>query len=58
VWLILPFFAVFFGQAAGLQVLGPVFTLIVALLLAVLALVAIWLTAVFFQRETILTRWK
>lgn len=58
VWIIVPFFAVFFGQAAGIQVLGPVFTLIVAVILAALALLAVWVMTQIFQRETILTRWK
>ena len=57
-WLIVPFLAVFFGQLAGVQVLGPAFTLIVALILAVLAILVLWVTVRIFQRETILTRWK
>ena len=57
-WIIVPFFGVFFGQAAGIQVLGPVFTLIVAVILAALALLAIWIMTQLFQREAILTRWK
>ena len=58
VWIVVPFLGVFIGQAAGLQVLGPVFTLIVAAVLAVIALVAMWGTTILFQREVILTRWK
>lgn len=57
-WLIIPFFGVFFGQLSGVQVLGPVFTVSVALILGVLAIVALWVAARIFQRETILTRWK
>ncbi|TMC23516.1 MAG: ABC transporter permease [Chloroflexi bacterium] len=57
-WLIIPFLAVFFGQLAGVQVLGPVFTVIVALILGVLAIVTLWVAVRIFQRETILTRWK
>jgi ABC-2 type transport system permease protein len=58
VWLVVPFLSIFFGQLAGVQVLGPIFTLVGAVVLAVLAVVALWLTVRIFQRETILTRWK
>jgi ABC-2 type transport system permease protein len=58
IWLVVPFLSIFFGQLAGFQVLGPIFTLMVAVVLAVLAVAALWLAARIFQRETILTRWK
>jgi ABC-2 type transport system permease protein len=57
-WLIIPFFAVFFGQLAGIQVLGVGFTLAVVPVLALLALVTLWIATRIFQREVILTRWK
>lgn len=58
VWIVVPFLSIFFGQLAGVQVLGPIFALIVAVILAALAVLALWLTVRIFQREVILTRWK
>src|SRR6266567_222461 len=58
VWIIVPFFAMFFGELAGLQVLGLGFTLSVVVLLLVLAVLSIWGASRLFQREVILTRWK
>ncbi|HZR42254.1 MAG TPA: hypothetical protein VFB12_19195, partial [Ktedonobacteraceae bacterium] len=57
-WLIIPFLVTFFGQLAGIQVLGPAFTLITAVVLAVLAFLSMWGATAIFQREVILTRWK
>jgi ABC-2 type transport system permease protein len=57
-WLVLPFLGVFFSQLAGIQILGPLFTLIIAIVLAVFAFLAMWVATTFFQREVILTRWK
>jgi ABC-2 type transport system permease protein len=57
-WLIIPFLVTFFGQLAGIQVLGPAFTLIIAVILAVLAFLSMWGATAIFQREVILTRWK
>jgi ABC-2 type transport system permease protein len=56
--LILPIMLVFFGQITGLLVLSPFVALIGALVLAVLAILAVWLATRLFQRETILTRWS
>ena len=58
VWLVVPFLSIFFGQLAGVQVLGLIFVLIVAVILVMAAGVALWLTVRIFQRESILTRWK
>ena len=58
VWIIVPFFAMFFGELAGLRVLGLAFTLSIAVVLLVLAVLAIWGASRLFQREVILTRWK
>jgi ABC-2 type transport system permease protein len=57
-WLIIPVLGIFFGQLAGVQVFGPIFTLIVAIILAVLAFLSMWGATAIFQREVILTRWK
>jgi ABC-2 type transport system permease protein len=58
VWIIVPFFAMFFGELAGLQVLGLGFTLSVVVVLVILAVLSIWGASRLFQREVILTRWK
>ncbi|MBF6613047.1 MAG: ABC transporter permease subunit [Chloroflexi bacterium] len=56
--MILPIMLIFFGQITGLLVLSPFIALIAALLLALIALLALWLTTRIFQREAILTRWS
>ncbi len=55
---ILPIMLIFFGQVTGLLVLSPFVALVAALLLALIALLAAWLTTRIFQREAILTRWS
>ncbi len=55
---ILPVFLVLGGQISGLLILNPVFSLLVALVLALLAAVATWIATRLFSRETILTRWS
>ena len=56
--LILPVMALFFGQVAGLFMINIQLVLVTALVLAVLDIGAMYLGASFFQRESILTRWK
>jgi ABC-2 type transport system permease protein len=56
--LILPIMLVFFGQITGLLVLSPLVAVLGALILALLAVAALWLTTRLFQREVILTRWS
>lgn len=55
---VLPLMGLFFAQLTGLLVLSPIFALGAALVLALLALGAMWLATQIFQRETILTRWS
>jgi ABC-2 type transport system permease protein len=56
--LIIPFLAVFLGPLAGIQVLSLTFTIVVAVILGLLALLSIWGATKLFQRERILTSWK
>ena len=56
--LVVPLMAVIFGQIAGVILLNLQFILIAALVLVVLDIAAVYLGAVLFQRENILTRWK
>jgi ABC-2 type transport system permease protein len=55
---IIPVLAVFFGQIAGLFLLNQQIILVAAAILVVLDGVLFYLAIQFFQRETILTRWK
>ncbi|GAB4190789.1 MAG: ABC transporter permease subunit [Roseiflexaceae bacterium] len=55
---IVPFMMLFFGQLAGVVVLGPLAALVGALVLALLAVLALWGATQLFQREVILTRWR
>jgi len=57
-WAVVPFMGMFFSQLAGLQVLGPIFTLSVGVVLVPLAIFSVWVASRIFQREVILTRWK
>ncbi len=57
-WAVVPFMGMFFSQLGGLQVLGPIFTLSVAVVLVPLAILSVWGASRIFQREVILTRWK
>lgn len=54
--LILPIVGLFVGQISGVLVLGPLLVFIGAVVLALLAAGALWLSVRFFQREAILTR--
>lgn len=54
--LVLPIVGLFVGQISGVLVLGPLVVSIGAVVLALLAAGAIWLSVGFFQRESILTR--
>lgn len=56
-WVVLPFLLFFFGQLAGLIVLGPLAALGAALALGLIAAVAVWAATRLFQREVILTKW-
>ncbi len=55
---IVPFMMLFFGQLAGVVVLGPLAALVGALVLALLAALTLWAATRLFEREVILTRWK
>lgn len=55
---IVPLLAIFFGQISGLLILNRTLVLILAVVLAVIDAVVVWLAVRIFQRETILTRWK
>ncbi len=55
---IIPVLAVFFGQIAGLFLINRQIILVAAGILVVLDGVMFYLAIQFFQRETILTRWK
>jgi ABC-2 type transport system permease protein len=55
---IVPLLALFFGQIAGLIFINKSVILVMAAVLVLLDLGAIYLTVQLFQRETILTRWK
>ena len=54
---VVPVLSIFLGQLAGLLILSPLFALVSAVILAVLALASISLAIRIFQREVILTRW-
>jgi ABC-2 type transport system permease protein len=54
---VIPVLTIFLGQLAGLLILSPLFALVAAVFLAVLALASISLAIRIFQREVILTRW-
>jgi ABC-2 type transport system permease protein len=56
--IILPVLAGFFGQVAGLFVLNKQIILVVAVILAGLDAVMLYLAIRVFQREQILTRWR
>jgi ABC-2 type transport system permease protein len=55
---ILPVMGLFMGQMFGVLAVSPGVVLAGALLLAVIAAIALWITVALFQRETILTRWS
>lgn len=55
---IIPIVLLVAGQFTGLLILSPIFTLIVAALLALLAGAATWFATRIFARESILTRWS
>jgi ABC-2 type transport system permease protein len=55
---VVPVLSIFLGQLAGLLILSPLFALVSAVILAVLALASISLAIRIFQREVILTRWS
>jgi ABC-2 type transport system permease protein len=54
---VIPVLTIFFGQLAGVLIVSPLFALVAAGILAVLALASISLATRLFQREVILTRW-
>lgn len=54
--LILPIVGLFIGQISGVLVFGPFVVFIGAVVLALLAAGAVWLSVGFFQRESILTK--
>jgi ABC-2 type transport system permease protein len=54
---VIPVLTIFFGQLAGVLIVSPLFALVAAVILAVLALASISLATRLFQREVILTRW-
>ncbi len=56
--LLMPILLLMFGQIGGFIILNPQLMLVVAAVLAVLDIGAVYLGAMLFQRETILTRWK
>ncbi|MBN1536847.1 MAG: ABC transporter permease subunit [Anaerolineales bacterium] len=55
---IVPLLALFFGQIAGLIFVNKTIILIMIAVLLILDAGAVYLCIQFFQRETILTRWK
>jgi ABC-2 type transport system permease protein len=55
---ILPVVLLLVGQFTGLLVLSPIFSLLVALALAVIAALVTWIATSLFDREAILTRWS
>lgn len=55
---ILPVLALFFGQISGLFFINQRLIIVMALILAVIDALMIYLAVRLFQRETILTRWK
>lgn len=57
-WVVVPFLGVFFGQLTGVLVLSPLIALIASVVLALIAVVAVWGATLLFQREVILTRWS
>lgn len=56
--LILPVLLLMFGQIGGFIILNPQLMMIVAVVLILLDIAAIYIGAKLFQRETILTRWR
>jgi ABC-2 type transport system permease protein len=54
---VLPLLLLFFGQIAGIVLLSRRLMLLLALALAALDVVLVFLAVRLFQRETILTRW-
>jgi ABC-2 type transport system permease protein len=56
--LIVPIMAVLFGQVAGLVLINLQLILVTIIVLVLLDLGSLYLGSKFFQRETILTRWK
>lgn len=54
---VVPVLALFFSQLIGIVVVNLAFVLILALALAFLAALAVWLAVRLFAREAILTRW-
>ncbi len=55
---IVPVMAIFLGQLAGLFVVNRTLISIIALVMVVVDIIAVYLSVQLFQRETILTRWK
>jgi ABC-2 type transport system permease protein len=56
--IIVPVLAGFFGQMAGLFVLNKQVISVVAVIMLALDALLVYLATRFFQRESILTRWK
>ena len=56
--LVVPLLLLVFGQLFGVVVLNLALVLICCLVLAILAVGALWIAVQIFQRETILTRWR
>jgi len=56
--LVVPMIAMIFGQLAGVIVLNLQFMLIAIVVLVIAAIGLIYLGVRFFERETILTKWK
>lgn len=54
---VVPILLIVGGQLTGLLVLSPIFVVLAALVLALIAAGATWIATRFFQREAILTRW-
>lgn len=55
---IIPIVLVIAGQFTGLVVLSPIFSILLAVVLALFAALAIWIALRIFGREAILTRWS
>ncbi|MEO5950930.1 MAG: ABC transporter permease subunit [Chloroflexia bacterium] len=55
---IIPVVLVIAGQFTGLIILSPIFSVILAIVLALLAVLTIWIATRVFAREAILTRWS
>ena len=56
--LVVPLLLLVFGQLFGVIVLNLALVLVCCLVLAILAVGALWIAVQIFQRETILTRWR